>query len=43
MREIILEDNPSKRQIFVDDNKPDFSYLSNKDIDLYIYLLEIDM
>jgi len=31
MREIILEDNPSKRQIFVDDNKPDFSYLSNKD------------
>lgn len=43
MREIILEDNPSKRQIFVDDNKPDFSYLSNKDIDLYISLLEIEM
>ena len=43
MREIVLEDNPSKRQIFVDDNKPGFSYLSNKDIDLYISLLEIEM
>lgn len=38
MREIVLEDNPSKRQIFVDDNKPDFSHLSNKDIDLYILI-----
>lgn len=43
MREIVLEDNPSKRQIFVDDNKLDFSHLSNKDIDLYISLLEIEM
>lgn len=43
MREIVLEDNPSKRQIFVDDNKPDLSYISNKDIDLYISLLEIEM
>lgn len=43
MREIVLEDNTSKRQIFVDDNKPDFSHLSNKDIDLYISLLEIEM
>ncbi len=43
MREIQLKDNPSNRQIFVDDETPDFSLIPIKDVDLYIALLEIEM
>lgn len=43
MREVLLKENPSNRRVFVDDNKPDFSRIPQKDIDLYISLLEIEM
>lgn len=43
MREVLLKENPSNRRIFVDDSKPDFSQIPQKDIDLYISLLEIEM
>lgn len=43
MHEVVLKDNPSKRQIFIDDEKPNFSLIPKKDIDLYIALLEIEM
>lgn len=43
MREIVLKDNNSNRRVFVDDVKPDLSSIPQKDIDLYISLLEIEM
>lgn len=43
MREIQLKDNPSTRQIFVDDETPNFSLIPAKDVDVYIALLEIEM
>lgn len=43
MQEIVLKDNPSNRQIFIDDRKPDLSLIPQKDINLYITLLEIEM
>lgn len=43
MREITLKNNTSNRKIFVDDKKPDLSLIPQKDIDLYIALLELEM
>lgn len=43
MHEIVLKDNNSNRRVFVDDVKPDLSRIPQKDIDLYISLLEIEM
>lgn len=43
MREITLKNNTSNRKIFVDDKKPDVSLIPQKDVDLYITLLELEM
>ena len=43
MREITLKNNTSNRKIFVDDKKPDLSLIPQKDVDLYIALLELEM
>lgn len=43
MREVTLKNNTSNRKIFVDDEKPDLSLIPQKDVDLYIALLELEM
>lgn len=43
MREITLKNNTSNRKIFVDDKKPNLSLIPQKDVDLYITLLELEM
>ena len=43
MREITLKNNTSNRKIFEDDEKPDLSLIPQKDVDLYIALLELEM
>ena len=43
MREITLKNNTRNRKIFVDDKKPDLSLIPQKDVDLYIALLELEM
>lgn len=43
MREVTLKNNMSNRKIFVDDEKPDLSLIPQKDVDLYIALLELEM
>ena len=43
MREITIENNISNRRIYVDDKKPDLSLIPQKDIDIYVALLEVEM
>lgn len=43
MREVTLKNNTSNRKIFVDDEKPDLSLIPQKDVDLYVALLELEM
>lgn len=43
MREITIKNNASNRRIYVDDEKPNLSLIPQKDIDLYVALLEIEM
>lgn len=43
MREIELKNNTSCKKILVDDVTPDLSLIPNKDKELYISLLEIEM
>lgn len=39
MKEIVLNDNPTKKRIYIENTEPDFSKIPKKDIDLFVSLL----